>query len=51
MIPARDLLATSGSKRRHLESVFVPDHPNNIEILWEDPALSRFLERLASMGG
>jgi class 3 adenylate cyclase len=30
--------------------VFVPDHPNNIEIMWEDPALSRFLERLATMG-
>ena len=32
------------------EIVFVPDHPNNIEIMWEDPALSRFLERLATMG-
>src|SRR4030095_4404597 len=31
------------------EIVFVPDHPNNIEIMWEDPALSRFLERLATM--
>ncbi len=30
--------------------VFVPDHPNNIEIMWEDPALSRFLEHLATMG-
>ena len=30
--------------------VFVPDHPNNIEIMWEDPALSRFLERFATMG-
>src|SRR5713101_9415680 len=30
--------------------VFVPDHPNNIEIMWENPALSRFLERLATMG-
>jgi class 3 adenylate cyclase len=30
--------------------VFVPDHPNNIEIMWEEPALSRFLERLATMG-
>jgi class 3 adenylate cyclase len=30
--------------------VFVPDHPNNIEIMWEDPALSRFLERVATMG-
>jgi class 3 adenylate cyclase len=30
--------------------VFVPDHPNNIEIMWEDPALSRFLERLGTMG-
>jgi pimeloyl-ACP methyl ester carboxylesterase len=36
----------SGSR----EIVFVPDHPNNIEIMWEDPALSRFLERLATMG-
>ena len=32
------------------EIVFVPDHPNNIEIMWEDPATSRFLERLATMG-
>jgi class 3 adenylate cyclase len=32
------------------DTVFVPDHPNNIEIMWEDPALSRFLERLATMG-
>jgi class 3 adenylate cyclase len=32
------------------EIVFVPDHPNNIEIMWEEPALSRFLERLATMG-
>jgi pimeloyl-ACP methyl ester carboxylesterase len=30
--------------------VFIPDHPNNIEIMWEDPALSRFLERLGTMG-
>src|SRR5215813_15430783 len=31
--------------------VFVPDHPNNIiEIMWEDPALARFLERLGTMG-
>ncbi len=30
--------------------VFVPDHPNNIEIMWEEPAVARFLERLASMG-
>jgi pimeloyl-ACP methyl ester carboxylesterase len=30
--------------------VFVPDHPNNIEIMWEEPALARFLERLATMG-
>src|SRR5262245_45153883 len=30
--------------------VFVPDHPNNIEVMWEEPALARFLERLASMG-
>jgi class 3 adenylate cyclase len=30
--------------------VFVPDHPNNIEIMWEEPALARFLERLAAMG-
>ena len=30
--------------------VFVPDHPNNIEIMWEEPAISRFLERLATMG-
>ena len=36
----------SGSR----DIVFVPDHPNNIEIMWEDPALSRFLERLATMG-
>ena len=30
--------------------VFVPDHPNNIEIMWEEPSLARFLERLATMG-
>ena len=36
----------SGSR----DIVFVPDHPNNIEIMWENPALSRFLERLATMG-
>jgi len=30
--------------------VFVPDHPNNIEIMWEEPALSRFLERLGTIG-
>jgi pimeloyl-ACP methyl ester carboxylesterase len=30
--------------------IFVPDHPNNIEIMWEEPALARFLERLATMG-
>ena len=30
--------------------VFVPDHPNNIEIMWEEPRLARFLERLATMG-
>jgi pimeloyl-ACP methyl ester carboxylesterase len=30
--------------------VFIPDHPNNIEIMWEEPALSRFLERLGTMG-
>jgi class 3 adenylate cyclase len=29
--------------------VFVPDHPNNIEVMWEDPALARFLERLGTM--
>jgi pimeloyl-ACP methyl ester carboxylesterase len=30
--------------------VFIPDHPNNIEIMWEEPALSRFLERLGTIG-
>jgi class 3 adenylate cyclase len=30
--------------------VFVPDHPNNIEIMWEDPGVSRFLERLGTVG-
>ncbi len=30
--------------------MLVPDHPNNIEIMWEEPALARFLERLATMG-
>ena len=30
--------------------VFVPDHPNNIEIMWEEPAVARFFERLATMG-
>src|SRR5262245_50646544 len=29
--------------------VFIPDHPNNIDIMWEEPALSRFLERLGSI--
>ena len=28
--------------------VFVPDHPNNIEIMWEDPSLVRFLRRLST---
>src|SRR5262249_9738416 len=30
--------------------VFVPDHPNNIEIMWEEPAVARFFERLGTMG-
>jgi len=30
--------------------IFIPDHPNNIEIMWEEPALSRFLERLGAIG-
>jgi class 3 adenylate cyclase len=30
--------------------VFVPDHPNNIEVMWEEPAVERFFERLATMG-
>src|SRR5262245_10342498 len=30
--------------------VFVPDHPNNIEVMWEEPAVVRFFERLATMG-
>lgn len=30
--------------------VFIPDHPNNIEIMWEEPALARFLERLGAIG-
>ena len=30
--------------------VFIPDHPNNIDVMWEDPATSRFLERLGTMG-
>jgi len=30
--------------------VFIPDHPNNIDIMWEEPALSRFLERLGTLG-
>src|SRR5262245_48370165 len=30
--------------------VFIPDHPNNIEIMWEEPALSRFLARLGAIG-
>jgi class 3 adenylate cyclase len=30
--------------------VFVPDHPTNVEIMWEEPSLARFLTRLAAMG-
>jgi pimeloyl-ACP methyl ester carboxylesterase len=30
--------------------VFVPDWVSNLEIMWEDPSTSRFLERLASFG-
>ena len=30
--------------------VFNPDHPNNIEIMCEEPALSRFLERVGTIG-
>jgi pimeloyl-ACP methyl ester carboxylesterase len=30
--------------------VFVPDHPTNVEIMWEEPSLARFLMRLAAMG-
>ena len=30
--------------------VFVPDHPTNIEIMWEEPSLARFLMRLGTMG-
>ena len=35
---------------RSRDIVFVLDHPNNIEIMWEESALARFLERLATMG-
>ena len=28
--------------------VLVPDHPNNIEVMWEEPALARFLEETAT---
>jgi class 3 adenylate cyclase len=30
--------------------VFVPEHPSNVEIMWEEPSLARFLGRLATMG-
>lgn len=30
--------------------VFVPDWVSNLEIMWEDPGTTRFLERLASFG-
>jgi hypothetical protein len=30
--------------------IFVPDHPNNIKIMWEGPGLARFLQRLATVG-
>lgn len=30
--------------------VFAADHPSNLEIMWEEPSLARFLTRLSSMG-
>ncbi len=33
-----------------LDIVFAPDHPSNLEIMWEEPTLARFLTRLSSMG-
>lgn len=30
--------------------VLVPDHATNLEIMWEEPSLSRFLTRLSSIG-
>src|SRR5205814_10452953 len=36
----------SGAARHRVRS----RSPNNIEIMWEEPALARFLERLATMG-
>ncbi len=30
--------------------VFLPDHPTNLEIMWEEPSVHRFLTRLASIG-
>ncbi len=30
--------------------VFIPDWVTNLDVMWEEPTLARFLERLASMG-
>jgi class 3 adenylate cyclase len=30
--------------------ILLPDHPTNVEIMWEEPSLSRFLTRLSAMG-
>jgi class 3 adenylate cyclase len=32
------------------EIVFIPDHSSNVEIMWEEPSLARFLMRLSSIG-
>jgi pimeloyl-ACP methyl ester carboxylesterase len=32
------------------EIVFIPDHASNLEIMWEEPSLARFLMRLSSIG-
>ena len=33
-----------------IDIVLVPDWATNLEIMWEEPTLARFLTRLASMG-
>jgi pimeloyl-ACP methyl ester carboxylesterase len=33
-----------------MDIIFVPDHPTNLEIMWEEPSLERFFNRLAALG-
>ena len=33
-----------------VDIVLVPDHPTNVEIMWEEPSFARFLTRLAAIG-